>query len=152
MHTTPSVPQKPIWIWKWTVLFILCFPVGISCWLDFQRQSHVCDTDRMRALCTSSIVVGGGNARQPERPQSTTTVPLTTPTLSLRRTMYVTAPELNMRAGPGIDYERIAKLSQHDAVIILGEQHQVETSLWFFIEARNKTGWVNSKFLSEAAP
>jgi hypothetical protein len=158
MATTQSGVQKPSWIWRWPVFFVLCIPVSIGCWLDFQRQGRVCAYAETRAICTSSAAATGDRGSdQPARPRPTdvsdAAIPVDTPMVAIQRIMYVSSAGLNMRPGPGVEYEPpILKLSQYEAVIVLDEQHQTGESVWVRIEARSKTGWVNSKFLQESVP
>ncbi len=67
---------------------------------------------------------------------------------------YVTRDDtLNVRSGPGVDYEVVGELNpQADDVEITGSGRVVEGSTWVPVTDGRVTGWVNSRFLTGVVP
>lgn len=63
---------------------------------------------------------------------------------------FVSAPGLNVRAGPGRDHSVLATLSKGDAVQLLGEEQAQNGSTWVRVRAAGQDGWVSLKYLSAA--
>ncbi|HEX6909966.1 MAG TPA: SH3 domain-containing protein, partial [Longimicrobium sp.] len=66
-------------------------------------------------------------------------------------TAIVSAPGLNVRAGPGRGHPVLSTLSQGDAVQLLGEEQAENGSTWVRVRAAGQDGWVSLKYLSAAA-
>ena len=61
---------------------------------------------------------------------------------------------LNLRSGPGVDYEIVATIEPLSRdVISLGTTRDIGTAFWTLIDHRGSEGWVNLRFLAyEADP
>lgn len=69
------------------------------------------------------------------------------------RVVYVTADDvLNVREGPGPEYDVVGELAPDAMGIVVEEQGQtiIGESTWVQVEQGGVEGWVNSRFLSEA--
>ncbi len=62
-------------------------------------------------------------------------------------TVYYTTAGLNLRSGPGKDYDRITTLDYGDKVQVAARENG-----WSFIKAGGKFGWVSSDYLSTKEP
>lgn len=60
-----------------------------------------------------------------------------------------TTQDLNLRAGPGADQEKVTVLQQGTQVELLGESQSIDGGTWVHVRAAGYEGWVNRKFLSE---
>jgi hypothetical protein len=68
------------------------------------------------------------------------------------RSVVLVAPDdvLNVRSGPGVEYEIVANLSPTTAgVRLTGRQEVVGSSTWVEIVIGHGTGWVNGHYLAE---
>jgi len=54
---------------------------------------------------------------------------------------HVTAPTLNLRNGPGIEYQPVATMKANEEATILGRDAD---STWWFVEREKARGWVTS--------
>ena len=73
--------------------------------------------------------------------------------VSMDKTMYVTANELNVRAGCSTDDQILGTLKNGSAVRMLGSvQRNGEDTGWYQIEYGSGTGYVAGNFLSDTAP
>ena len=59
----------------------------------------------------------------------------------------VTAPNLNMRSGPGSTQPVVATLPKDTQVMLLGERQDIEGTVWVRVRANNQNGWVSAKHL-----
>ena len=59
------------------------------------------------------------------------------------KTGKVTASSLNVRAGAGTSYDKVAKLTKGTAVTVLDEKDG-----WYKIESGSVTGWVSAEYIS----
>jgi len=66
--------------------------------------------------------------------------PVATPTADA----YVTADALNLRAGPGVEYDRIGQLTKGTPLTIRGS---TEDGTWLQVVAGDDTGWVAVKYV-----
>lgn len=56
----------------------------------------------------------------------------------------VTSTVLNVRSGPGTQYDRVFQLSRGDQVAVSGRNGDFS---WYFIQHQGRVGWVTSEFL-----
>lgn len=59
----------------------------------------------------------------------------------------VTAPNLNLRSGPGATKPVVATLPRNSQVILLGEQQDIDGTAWVRVRSNNQNGWVSAKHL-----
>ncbi|NDJ84462.1 MAG: ABC transporter substrate-binding protein [Chloroflexi bacterium] len=59
-------------------------------------------------------------------------------------TATVTSRVLNLRTGPGTEYERIDQLQQGDQVTVAGRN---QNFTWLFIQYQGRVGWVSADFV-----
>lgn len=59
----------------------------------------------------------------------------------------VTAPNLNMRSGPGSTKPVVATLPKDTQVMLLGERQDIDGTVWVRVRANNRDGWVSAKHL-----
>lgn len=59
----------------------------------------------------------------------------------------VTAPNLNMRSGPGSTKPVVATLPRNTQVILLGERQDIDGTVWVRVRANNQDGWVSAKHI-----
>jgi len=65
--------------------------------------------------------------------------------LSVKKIVYCSATDLNVRNGNGTDYERIGSLSTYESVRVLGEYND-----WYFIMTNNyEFGFINKDYTKE---
>lgn len=80
------------------------------------------------------------------------TVTQRTPISTAEETVRIVASvQLNVRSQPGIEHPVVLVLNRGDQVSLLGKSVQVDGSTWVQIRVAGVTGWVNSKFLTEAS-
>ena len=72
------------------------------------------------------------------------------PTLEGQTAVMTEARHLNVRSGPGLDFEPITALSQGDVVELLGRD---AFTVWIKVRLANGvTGWVSGRFLTSSIP
>lgn len=77
---------------------------------------------------------------------SSTPLPSATPT---GPAITVLSEVLNVRSGPGLNYDRVGRLQEGDVVPVLGT---VPDFSWFFIQAPFGLGWVSAEFVEFFSP
>jgi len=65
------------------------------------------------------------------------------------RTGTVTAEDLNVRLGPGTEYETLGELAKGSNAVILGEATASTGKLWYLVEYGDMTGFASSTYLIE---
>lgn len=55
---------------------------------------------------------------------------------------------LNVRAGPGTEYDVVARLRPTDTANATGRAWQIPNAIWYEIEIGGVTGWANTRFLA----
>ncbi len=78
-------------------------------------------------------------AASPTLAPSNTPPPTTAPVSGTGPLLLVTNPTLNMRAGPGINFERIGELKQGETALIIGRNADRS---WWYIQKEPARGWV----------
>ncbi len=70
-----------------------------------------------------------------------TPLPSATPSQSV---VIVRSNVLNVRTGPGLNYERVGQLRQGDQVTVVGS---IPDFSWFYVQGANGLGWVAAEFV-----
>ena len=94
---------------------------------------------------TSTFAPLSPSATPTELPTATTTPLLATPTPDIAL-VTVNTPRLNVRAGPGLQYEPVGELEQGEQAAIVG-QADLGAGLWWqirFDAAPDRVGWVSA--------
>ena len=63
-------------------------------------------------------------------------------------TLYVNRPEINVRSGPGAEYQKVAKLQYRNRVIAMQSTVSSDGGNWRKVSFNGLDGWVNRKLLS----
>jgi SH3-like domain-containing protein len=72
---------------------------------------------------------------------------------TIKDTLFVISEQLNVRSGPGPEYNPpITRLSLGDSVTILESAQSRDGGTWVKIQANSIEGWVNEKLLSKKSP
>ena len=112
-------------------------------------------TAAVTALVTASVVLGGctpsgnlasqekANAAPTEAPTATPTpIPASTPTAAPQQ-VYYAATDVNVRTEPSLDSEVLGTLDRDDKINVL----EMVDDTWAKIEYKEKTGYVNRKYI-----
>ncbi|GEM_PF-719944 len=83
-------------------------------------------------------ITGGDPAVVPETPSET-------PSSSSSFDVIITASSLNVRTGPGTNYDKIGSLSQGASAKVLEEKDG-----WYRIEYEGKEGWISAEYCTKA--
>lgn len=77
--------------------------------------------------------------------------PMPTATIPYNRVAFVASDDtLNVRSGPGVDFDIVGELDpQEDEILVTGSGQQVLYSTWVPVSSGGISGWVNSRFLAE---
>ena len=68
-------------------------------------------------------------------------------------TIYVNAPQINLRTGPGTNYSEITKLSYGDVLGVIEAVSKDDGGTWIkVLTDEGRTGWLNQKFLTKTPP
>ncbi len=76
-------------------------------------------------------------------PGSSTTQPNNSSTTSSGQTVRITGSTVNVRRGPGTNYEKVGSMSRGDTATLLGTE-----GTWYRIQTGNITGYVSSEYAS----
>jgi len=75
------------------------------------------------------------------RPTAFSPLPFTSVTAAAVEVLLTAKSNVNIRTGPGADYERLGRLSAGDTVKAVGRN---EAGTWFVVEIEGVRGWVTS--------
>lgn len=167
---TPLPPRpRPGRIWPWLVVAVIAMVI-VAAIVRFAPGLTETDADRSTRSVTSTAVAGAAvlapspsptssptttrvvavvvASKTPTRAATATPSPVPpTPTPPVQTTL--TAPTVNLRAGPGSDYAILATWGQGTAMTVLGRSAD---SSWFSVEAPDgQIGWMAAAILGVVA-
>jgi hypothetical protein len=108
-------------------------------------------------LVTALFIVSACTTAPTQRPtpipktSPTKTIPTSTPLPQLL-TVTVVLPSLNVRSGPGRDFQIVGYVNQGDEFYVLGKYYDLYAQQWFIISPKNNSfGWIDgeSKFVTQ---
>ncbi len=56
---------------------------------------------------------------------------------------------LNVRAGPGVDFDVVATIAATGLAVSLGDGRLLDSSIWLLVDVDGTPGWVNSSFIGQ---
>ena len=118
--------------WILLILLILLVAGGAVLVTQFPEQAAQWLPDQLSAWLPTEAPA----------PTASTTEPTTTTTTAPRNVMVVTADSLNVRTGPGTDYDVLGTLSQGEEVVVLALEGD-----WYRIRYQSSEAYVHADYL-----
>ena len=60
---------------------------------------------------------------------------------------FDTTEKINLRTGPGVDYDSLLQIPQGETLVATAEEVDNDSNVWYYVKYNNKKGWVLGSYL-----